>query len=393
MRHIIDNATSCMGTAMGADWDIFVKGLTAACNVCRKPFLRDRLKSSCFDSEPAKDSWHKFEDFKSIVYEGRWSSISCAALDLEPLMIPLRFAWSIEKWNRNGKLPEATAETRWRVDSAHLNDTLRSDVFWATLNMACRLSRIIEGMVSFASSCPCHSCRASFMAEVDANKGVFAEASFDLGYRGCPMSGRVVPEIVAGEFDELVKELCAQESSTFRMTPIFVQLTQAQQVALILMFDRGSEALIFYVKVKVGAYRQLPLKIAGMAHPHVHIARQIAEMCLDMFVSNADGAEHAESKYIFVDLRSDIDQFILDGHISVLLKKRLGRYRILQVNETSLEGLHAVLHRHYTRSNHVGSNHVGICTHLPEIKRALEMKHLSMEDLASHCQKDNLFCF
>jgi hypothetical protein len=110
-----------------------------------------------------------------------------------------------------------------------------------------------------------------------------------------------------------------------------------------------------------------------------------------MFLANADGADHEESRYILVHLRSHVERFIYDGHVSDELKKRFGRYRVLMVNETSLEGLHAIVHRHYTRSNHVGSNHIGICTHLPEIKRALKQKDISLESLASICSKATCF--
>ena len=157
------------------------------------------------------------------------------------------------------------------------------------------------------------------------------------------------------------------------------------------MFDRGSEALLFYVCMKMGGYRQLPLKLVGMAHPHPHVARRLAETCLQMFLANADGADHEESQYILVHLRSHVERFIYDGHVSDELKKRFGRYRVLMVNETSLEGLHAIVHRHDTRSNHVGSNLIGICTHLPEIKRALNQKDISLESLASICSKATCF--
>ena len=154
---------------MGSDWDLFIKGLTAVCNTCRKPFLCDRLKSSCFCTEPAKDSWHLFEGFSLVVNEGRWSSVSCATLELEPLMVPLRYAWSLESWTCNGELPEQAAETRWRVDFAHLDQTIRSDLFWVTLTLVCRLSRIIEGVVEFVSSCPCHICKTSLLSQVRKN--------------------------------------------------------------------------------------------------------------------------------------------------------------------------------------------------------------------------------
>ena len=242
MRHVIDNAASCMNTAMGDEWSVFTKGLTAVCNVCRKPFLRDRLKATCFSTSPASDSWHLFHGFKSCVYEARWSSASQAALELQPLMVPLRFAWELEKWNLSGKLPQPTPETKWRTDSIHLDETIRSDLFWATLQLACRLAEIIEGMVVFVSSCPCHVCKSSFHDFVVEYKEVLEAKGCKLKQHNCPMNGRVVPEIVAGEFDVHVQDLCRKQNASLRMDPLVTKLLAAQQVSLLVMFDRGSEA-------------------------------------------------------------------------------------------------------------------------------------------------------
>ena len=106
-----------------------------------------------------------------------------------------------------------------------------------------------------------------------------------------------------------------------------------------------------------------------------------------MFLADAVGASHPESLYVLQHLRSHVERFTSDGHVRDELKERFGRYRVLLVNETSLEGLHATLQQHYTRSNLVGSTRVGICTHLPEIKRAMNQNDSTVDSLASIRQK------
>ena len=201
------------------------------------------------------------------------------------------------------------------------------------------------------------------------------------------MGGRLVPELAVGEFEVLIKDLCSCESSSFRIDPTFVQLESGQQTRLLVMFDRGSEALIFYVHMKIGAYNQLPLKLAGMAHPNRSIARRCAETCLQMFLTSADGASHHECQYVLVQLRADVARFLFEGRVGAELKKRFGRYRVMMVNETTLEGLHSTVHRQYLNARNAGSNHIAVSTHLPEIKQALRANAISMESLAAFCDK------
>ena len=137
----------------------------------------------------------------------------------------------------------------------------------------------------------------------------------------------------------------------------------------------------------MGVYKQLPMLLAGMAHPNLVVARRLAQTCLDRFLARAYGSDHPESKHVLDELRRDVVAFISTGIVTPELKQRLGRYRVLMTNETTLEALHALTHRLYQNARNAGSNHISLVTHLPEMKRALEDGKLSMETLASHCDK------
>ena len=65
--------------------------------------------------------------------------------------------------------------------------------------------------------------------------------------RNRPTNGRFVPEIVAGEFDMMLKGLVKQQTSSLRMHVLFTQLRADRHASLLLMLERGCEVAVLHM--------------------------------------------------------------------------------------------------------------------------------------------------
>ena len=85
-----------------------------------------------------------------------------------------------------------------------------------------------------------------------------------------------------------------------------VQRQADQPVLLLLMFELGAQALLFYIQMKIGACKQLPLLLAGVAHRNTGVARELARTCVARILASAFGSEHAECRYVLAHVQQDV---------------------------------------------------------------------------------------
>ena len=140
LQHILHNATECMGSTM-LGWSSGITSLKSVCKLIRRTYSKERLRATCFAEEPHSLQWPLIDNFQGNVVDGRWASVSIAAVELCPLETPLRAAWSLEKFNfyRNG-LPNDRPGDEHRLDSSALDSTLTSNYFWCYCFMVSMLS-------------------------------------------------------------------------------------------------------------------------------------------------------------------------------------------------------------------------------------------------------------
>ena len=72
------------------EYNGWLKSMKAMCYLLRRTYTKERLKATCFSDEPASLQWPLVGSFTGHIVDGRWGSVSEAAVALCPLETPLR---------------------------------------------------------------------------------------------------------------------------------------------------------------------------------------------------------------------------------------------------------------------------------------------------------------
>ena len=100
----------------------------------------------------------------------------------------------------------------------------------------------------------------------------------------CPMRGRRVPEIAAGDMQKFFDEVTQKELAAFVMEHASGPgLTEHQRTSLTIDWESGKCRIALSMKLKLDAFQVLPLRLAGIGHCDERIARISAAACVAQY--------------------------------------------------------------------------------------------------------------
>ena len=390
--HIISNATHMMGASMKG-WKSFICKLTVICNFVRRPWSKQRLQDTCFSDEPACHHWPLYEGFSAHVHPERWGTVCHAAVEILTLELSLRASWTLARFMRAKddvaaramcrKHKEDSKNVDWRTDPIAVDAIITSDEFWGYTFMVSLIATVINRMFFYLMSCACHSSKADFLAFAQAHKDEYDFNKMVDRRRSCVLTGHMLPELVAGDLDELLGLLWSTCFSALRMDARIANLVEESRTFVLVDFSLGRQAFVFYVRVKwLHPLTKLPLVMAGVAVYDWTRGRRHAAACCKLIQDKADGWDHPSC----AELEPSLLQFAAGAHPCQALLKFMGKARASTINETAVEGLHAYAQKGIRVAPHHGPVHIALCHHLPPLKGYIaENPSTALETLAKLC--------
>ena len=359
---------------------------------------------------------------------------------------PLRYHWNVTRFNHDKPVKSrqatdadadvTTRKARWKLDPSKLDDAINSLFFWAYAHMMCIVATTIEHITNWVESCPCHGKSA-----YDSIRQAYRTLHFPLS---CPLSGRRLPELAAGELWPIAAELWRHAEGAVLAALNILGLSESDRAAIVLDFNRARQVLSFYLNLKLQSFRRrprhtsiethisnegfvnggrggvrgwggmgrrirvnqtkeiyfldgagmwrFPLVVAGLAHHCIATARTVATRILQLYDSLMLGDALARNVEHLVpaicghgtECRVQLMGFAAGGVMGPLLKAHCARLKFISVVERLVEGLHAHLHRAVRSAPCHGPVHVALAQRFPMIEARISDCGEDMLNQLSH---------
>ena len=227
LQHIVNNLCSDVHQNMShcTSFHGDLKSLEALLRVDER---RQRFIWTCLQNSALEGQSFRFRQFSGALYEGRWHQVLQFLRAVKPLLSTLARAWDAEKYirgvNSEGLARPAQAQAERgqnerqglvALDPARITVALRCPLFHSYVSMALALEEIPEQLATAAESCVCHRALLSHLSEHKKRKCV--EEHYGDAVKVCPLAGKLLPELVAGELEDVFSKICATRESDLRM--------------------------------------------------------------------------------------------------------------------------------------------------------------------------------
>ena len=347
--HILNSATERL-TERLQHWPEFVSQLTSVCNLVRHPWSQERLVQTCFDGRG-----EVFKGFSGQVYTGRWGSVAHAVTELSRVSEPLRVGWCRDQYlfgraNRAAERPDSTSITA-------VDEPIGSSFLWTYVAMVETIAATLLSLMEWVQGCPCHSRSPADLGPLRARQ---AEHERQRPVQPCPMRSRRAPEVVAGEFFQVLGNLHAIGNTW--LSRLASRLPQEQRDLVLQDYAAARAHLAYYLRLKLAHWQFLPYTILGLGHASPQESRNCAAVCLALFDSMAPDHSHFP---LTLELctgpgRQQLELYAagapLDGLPLVHLVACKGR--VVSIAERWIEGVHARVHRDVAAAPHHSAVHV-----------------------------------
>ena len=382
--HICSNL--CKDVSKKLDhWNDFVNELSSLEALLCNRDRRERFVTTCV----AKDSEHcaLFKNFSGSLYEKRWGAIISFLRKLMPLLEPLRLLWDEAKYlegynQREGAEDQDAGEGGGAFLPAAITACLQSNFFVVYTSMIMSVLGLVEDLTGWFETCPCHKETVDPTDRSRLSRAVQRELRACGTDRSCPMKGKRAPQLAAGGLDEVFQEILAicrgSVLKILRATPV----EQDQEGLLWRDFEAARSYVQMGLQVKFDFWEKLPWQLAGLCHPNVEKAREVAKTILEkhdgLHVANPDLVHHPLTlKFLSPDgnLRPMIQSFA-DGHP---MPSALSA-AFVPVVERSIEAKHSLITRRaqkHWRSGRV----VSLTLRVPDIKEQIKVDAKFFDDL------------
>eukprot|EP00969_Alexandrium_andersonii_P171630 7586648-Alexandrium_andersonii.AAC.1 len=157
------------------------------------------------------------------------------------LEVGLRRVWDLGVYTRGCDKPGAESDLK-RVDNA-----IEDPVWWARLHTLERLMRVVRDLFTWIESCPCHGSLP------------FRDLPSTLSGRWlrCPMRGRRLPEVAAGDFLETTRALCDLQVVDL-MGSFPADVPSRDKGQCLQEYERGRAHLLFQFSLKLSYFMEPP---------------------------------------------------------------------------------------------------------------------------------------
>jgi hypothetical protein len=283
MLHTLDNLTSQMHEFM-TWWDTFILHLKAIMSILCQSGPLERFTQSL----RAEHAWavHHFERTFPAHAEWRWGSLMQTFDWLLPLEVILKGCWSPQAF-----LNVRAATGQDDVSAAAVTAAIRSPLFWAYANMLSNLQEIIERLVWWLESCPCHP-RPDFATHQRQErqrlskqwhhrqfKMLMRESYTKCIFRHCPLKGKWAPHLAQGILAQKVSMLFARALAG--IPQLCGGLSELDRAILMSDWAVGRDQINYLLKAKTAFWSLVPWRLCGLLHPDRDQVREAAQAFSD----------------------------------------------------------------------------------------------------------------
>ena len=252
LQRTVNNLTADVHQGM-KQWSHFHTALKALECLLRVDERRQRFIWTCLQGTPLEGRGFRFQKFKGSLYESRWREVLGFLKKLSNLLPTLAKAWDSAKYIRGvnaeglNRPVQASAERQQNerqglaaFDPERITAALKSPLFHSYVAMALLREEIPEALASSVEACPCHRELFKHVSEHKRRKAL--EQHFGQGLTTCPMSGKLLPELVAGELESVFEQICSVRETSLSLLPLpgLRSLTGEEWNALMSDFRSGS---------------------------------------------------------------------------------------------------------------------------------------------------------
>lgn len=246
--------------------------------------------------------------------------------------------------------------------AGEVDETLASPFFWAFLHLLDALNSILTHITAWCESCACHP------PEV-------RKALAELGITGsCPLRGRRCPELAAGGLEHVVLEVSQLEVGNL-LLKYCGDLSPHERARLVSDFELGRQCIEMQLRVKLAAWKVLPLQLLGMGHHDINAARYSAVTCLAQWAqlpADSRPRAHPLSRMLLSadhenGLRRHVVAFARGAAAEPRLQQILDSFLFIPNVEIGVERLHAYISQRLRIAHHHSPAYVSCIARKNEI--------------------------
>ena len=221
LQHFVNNCTKGIADAMPSFWEDVYPNMNALISCLSAKFFRQRFAATCLSSSEGAAWRSKFEEGYSDTLVGwRFGSLAACNRALLAYEYPLRRFWDDEKLHFKQHAPQQPgqqppprphSEKPEGPNISVASQACKSKCFWAWQHMFSRIANIVDHMMNWLQSCPCHDLSAGSWG---ARCHEFAQRLFlerESRPAHCPMSGFRASEIACGQFESFITAITDME--------------------------------------------------------------------------------------------------------------------------------------------------------------------------------------
>lgn len=399
IQHIVNNMCADVHESM-SHWSAFFADLKVLEAFLRMEERRLRYVWTCLRGTPSAALEERFKRFRGSLYQARWHEVLQFLRAVSPLLPILARTWDETKYIRGVDFQNASrprqAEVQARQEDgmglhnfspARLSTILRSSLFHAYADMALKLEEIPEALASRCELCPCHG---PLLGRLSLHRRQqFLEQHFGEHLGVCPMAGKLLPELICGELEDVCSELGALSESSIILAPSRgdAPLTQREWSLLLADFQHGRAAMVTFVRLKTDYFRRLPWMLCALAHLDESIARAFAARCRTAWLRDPRREAHHRVTWRWMregsNLRACLDRFIDGEHLQNLpaeFRMSVAMLRFPPCVETTIEAKHARV-AVAKRAHHIGPVRVSLANRLGMFDRSVRKGQIDCAEL------------
>ena len=322
LQHVVHNAATDMLDACPKMKPEVTK-LMAVVKMCIRKFSRKRLLGLCYDSELGKVMARQLK-FHTEVHSKRWRTLATGVADVMLAKAALQWGWDRDRYVDREKKVASYIEV---VDSA-----INNNRFWFCMEALDSLYYVVDELCGWARDCPCHG----GLITPDTPPHVKRR------WLACPCRGLRLAELCSGA-------LLAHACDVLKLQAVTLAvgapdgLDVHDRDAVIFEYHRAQTHLLSTLALKLGPLQYGQYNLAGAAHHDHHIARSFLQKCL-----NSSCTHPLMQELMASPLREEAEEFIngwRDWQELRALPSFIGQFRFCPVDETVVEGIHAMIER------------------------------------------------
>ena len=235
-------------------------------------------------------------------------------------------------------------------------EAIRSNLFWNYIAMLNILVESDNHLYSWLQACPCH-------------RGL-ALKQLHKEFSPCPMAGRCLPQLAAGELNTFCRDILAAAHADVLNVTHGLRPVEVMQV--LSDFEFGRQHMLAHAQLK-GAYHQdLPLLLAGLCHHLPETSRHVAQRALQrwhsMTAAEQAAAHPVSRRFLEGPHRETLERFAsTDAALSEFPDMEVDVYRLAlaRCDEHAAEGSHAFMKRSLHMAPAAGASLLSLSLRMP----------------------------